>query len=162
MTIAITEGYTPGCIGRIAQLHAQYYSVTSSFGMAFEAKVARELADFCQAYVAGRDGLWLAQGTQIEGSVAIDGSHADQDGAHLRWFIASEQLKGHGFGRQLLQTALRFCDDVGYQRVHLWTFAGLDTARHLYESMGFRLVHQSLGTQWGTAVEEQQFVRGKA
>jgi GNAT superfamily N-acetyltransferase len=161
MSLAVVEGYTPGCIGRIAQLHAQYYSATSSFGVAFEAKVARELADFCVAYVPGRDGLWLAHDAQVEGSVAIDGSHSATEGAHLRWFITSEALRGQGVGRQLLRAALQFCDGRGYQRVHLWTFAGLDAARHLYESEGFKLVHQSLGAQWGTPVQEQRFVRGE-
>lgn len=159
MSYTITEGYAPGCIGRITQLHAQYYAATSNFGVAFEAKVAKELGEFCRAYVPGRDGLWLAQGSQIEGSVAIDGSHAADDGAQLRWFIASEALKGRGFGRALLDSALNFCDDREYKRVYLWTFSGLNTARHLYESLGFRLELQRLGTQWGTPVEEQRFVR---
>ncbi len=162
MPIAVVEGYTSGCIGRIAQLHAQYYSAASNFGVAFEAKVARELADFCVAYVPGRDGLWLARHAQVEGSIAIDGSHAATEGAHLRWFITSEALRGQGVGRQLLRAALHFCDGRGYGCVHLWTFAGLEAARHLYESEGFKLVHQSLGAQWGTPVQEQRFVRGEA
>ena len=33
-------GYRPGCIGRIAELHALYYASTVGFGVAFEAKVA--------------------------------------------------------------------------------------------------------------------------
>ncbi len=42
----ITEGYATGCVGRIAQLHAHYYAKSNGFGVAFEAKVASELADF--------------------------------------------------------------------------------------------------------------------
>ena len=162
MPATVVEGYVPGCIGRVAQLHALYYSVTWSFGVAFEAKVAKELADFCLAYDPGRDGLWLAKDAQVEGSIAIDGSHAATAGAHLRWFITSDAVRGQGIGRQLLRAAVRFCDDRGYRSVSLWTFAGLDAARHLYESEGFRLVHQSLGDQWGTQVQEQRFVRGDA
>lgn len=75
MRITIEEGYVPGCIGRIAQLHAEYYSAANGFGVAFEAKVARELADFCQDYKAGRDGIWLVQCDGIiEGSLVIDGA----------------------------------------------------------------------------------------
>ena len=33
-------GYIPGCIGRIARLHADYYARTAGFGIEFEAKVA--------------------------------------------------------------------------------------------------------------------------
>ncbi len=160
----ITEGYTPGCIGRIAQLHAQYYAQSNGFGVAFEAMVARELGAFCSAYVPGRDGLWLAHGAGgIEGSVAIDGAHAadsgENAGAHLRWFITSDALRGQGLGRQLLLRALAFADACGYRRTYLWTFNGLLAARHLYESQGFRLVHESAGDRWGSVVIEQKFVR---
>lgn len=159
MPLTITEGYAPGCIGRITQLHARYYAVSSGFGLPFEAKVASELAAFCKAYVAGRDGLWLAQDGGIEGSIAIDGSRADADGAHLRWFILSEALRGRGIGRQMLAKALDFADARGYRHTTLWTFAGLDAARHLYEAAGFRLIHESPGEQWGKRVREQRFVR---
>ena len=163
MSLHISEGYRPGCIGRIAQLHAGYYAVHHDFGVAFEARVARELADFCLACVPGRDGLWLVQDRDIAGSIAIDGSHVQEDGrAHLRWFITADSVRGKGAGRQLLEKALAFCDARAYSSVYLWTFAGLDAARHLYESSGFRLVQQSPGTHWGTAVTEQRFERARA
>lgn len=160
MSITVSEGYVPGCIGRIAQLHAEYYAATHGFGVAFEAKVARELAEFCLAYTPGRDAIWLARDGGIQGSVIIDGSHAATDGAHLRWFIASDRVRGTGAGRLLLARALEFADACGYASVYLWTFSGLHAARHLYESHGFRLVHESPGAQWGTVVREQRFVRG--
>jgi GNAT superfamily N-acetyltransferase len=161
MTATIVDNHEPGAIGRIAQLHAHHYAAASGFGVAFEAKVARELGDFCLAFQPGRDGLWLAKGDEIEGSVAIDGSHADTDGAHLRWFITSSRLRGQGIGRQLLARALDFVDARGYATTHLWTFAGLDAARHLYESHGFHLVLERAGAQWGTVVQEQRFERSK-
>lgn len=152
------EGYLPGAIGRIAELHARYYHQRAGFGLPFESKVARELAGFCERYEKGRDGLWLAVADrEIHGSIAIDGSHAEREGAHLRWFIASDPLRGTGVGSALLAAAMAFCRSCGYDRVYLWTFEGLDAARHLYERTGFRLVHQQRGTQWGTEVDEQRF-----
>jgi GNAT superfamily N-acetyltransferase len=164
MSTSITEGYVPGCIGRVVQMHADFYSGANGFGLAFEAKVARELADFCRGYTAGRDGLWLVvQEGRIEGSIAIDGTRAvgagASDGAHLRWFITSDAVKGQGCGKALLQRALDFVDACGYRSTSLWTFAGLGAARHLYESHGFRLAHESPGDQWGSVVTEQRFVR---
>ncbi|UCE32819.1 MAG: GNAT family N-acetyltransferase [Burkholderiales bacterium] len=141
-------------------MHAQYYARESGFGAAFEAQVARELGAFCVAYRAGRDGLWLARlDGRVEGSIVIDGSRAATDGAHLRWFIASDALRGQGAGHALLRTALGFSDALGYRRVYLWTFDGLHAARHLYEKHGFRLVRQSPGSRWGTLVDEQCFAR---
>ncbi len=158
MNLSFHEGYRPGCIGRITELHARHYHRLADFGLAFESKVARELAAFCEGYVDGRDGLWLAlAGGRIEGSIAIDGAHVQRDGAHLRWFIVSEGLRGRGAGSRLLASAMAFCRKCGYRRVYLWTFEGLDAARHLYEKSGFRLVQQQRGAQWGTEVNEQRF-----
>jgi len=160
MDLTLSRGYQPGCIGRIAELHARYYAAHVGFGVYFESKVARELAAFCEGYDETRDGLWLAERDErVEGSIAIDGSHANTEGAHLRWFITSEALRGSGAGSALLQQAMEFCDARGYRKVYLWTFDGLQAARHLYEKHGFRLVSQQAGRQWGAQVQEQRFER---
>ena len=156
--IPITSGYIPGAIGRIAELHGTYYAQHWGFGAFFEAKVAAGVAEFIQRYDENRDGFWtVSQKNRIEGGIAIDGIHADTEGAHLRWFIVSGSLQGRGIGNRLLDTALAFCRDRSYRRVYLWTFEGLDGARHLYEKNGFTLVNQFRGTQWGPPVNEQQF-----
>lgn len=158
MTPTLHQGYLPGCIGRITELHARFYADHAGFGLYFENKVGRELADFCERYEAARDGLWLALvDGQVEGSIVIDGLHGQEDAAHLRWFIASPRLRGSGAGGRLLAAAVDFCRTRGYPRVRLWTFEGLEAARHLYEKQGFRLVRQEPGRQWGAEVNEQMF-----
>jgi GNAT superfamily N-acetyltransferase len=158
MSISINKGYIPGCIGRVSELHALYYSNLVGFGLNFEAKVARELAEFCSRYDEQRDGLWLATlAGRIHGSIAIDGLHAQDEGAHLRWFITSNEIRGTGIGTSLLSSAMDFCRVKGYRRIYLWTFSGLDAARHLYEKFGFELVKQQRGSQWGVEVDEQRF-----
>jgi GNAT superfamily N-acetyltransferase len=157
-TLTISCGYVPGAIGRIAELHGRYYAKHWEFGLYFEAKVATALSEFLQRYDRNRDGFWTAtRNNRIEGSIAIDGVHAAREGAHLRWFIVSEKLHGRGAGSLLIDKALSFCRQKKYRRVYLWTFQGLDSARHLYEKAGFTLVEQFSGKQWGPAVEEQRF-----
>jgi hypothetical protein len=56
--------------------------------------------------------------------------------------------------------AMEFCRNNKYDSVYLWTFKGLDSARHLYEKYGFSLTEESSGEQWGTLVTEQRFVAG--
>jgi GNAT superfamily N-acetyltransferase len=154
-------GHLPGCIGRIVEMHATYYARSVGFGAPFEAKVATELAEFCLRYVPGRDGLWLALDEDvIHGSVAIDGSHHQESGAHLRWFITSDASRGKGVGSQLLGAAMGFCQAQGYRKVYLWTFDELHAARHLYEKHGFRLARTQRGAQWGKEVNEQLFTLG--
>ena len=156
---AIISGYVPGAIGRIAELHGSYYARHWGFGLFFEAKVATELSAFLKAYSPRRDGFWVvAEKSRVQGGIAIDGSQAADMGAHLRWFILSDVLRGSGWGRRLLKTAVDFCALQGYPRIYLWTFDGLHAARHLYEKFGFRLAEQHDGTQWGTQVLEQKFV----
>lgn len=158
MTLTIHRNYTPGTIGRIVELHARYYRELVGFGLPFEIKVARDLSGFCERYDSERDGLWLAvQDGIMEGSIAVDGSHAGEEGAHLRWFITSDKIRGTGVGTALLTSAMEFCQSRHYEQVYLWTFEGLGAARHLYEKFGFRLALQQRGTQWGTEVNEQRF-----
>lgn len=158
--VTITRGYVPGAIGRIAELHGVYYARHWQFGLFFEAKVATELSQFLKTWNQDRDGMWLAVADgRVEGGIVIDGSHADKDGAHLRWFILSEHLQGKGVGGRLIGRAVDFCENRAYERIYLWTFEGLGAARHLYENAGFHLVHEQRGAQWGTEVNEQRFER---
>lgn len=156
--IRIASGYIPGSIGRVAELHGAYYHANWKFGLFFEAKVAVELSEFLKRYDERRDGFWTARvDGRVEGSIAIDGIHAEREGAHLRWFIVSDAIRGKGAGNRLIDTGMAFCRGKGYPSVYLWTFDGLGAARHLYEKAGFRLVEEHKGIRWGTEVREQRF-----
>ncbi len=156
--VKIAKGFVPGSLGRVAELHGVYYSNSWRFGLFFEVKVAAELSEFLKRYDESRDGFWTALvDGRVEGSITIDGIHAESKGAHLRWFIISDSLRGKGAGNQLINTAISFCRRKGYSKIYLWTFDGLSAARHLYEKAGFRLVEEHRGAEWGTEVNEQRF-----
>ena len=158
--LKIVQGYLPGMIGRIAEMHGCYYAREHHFGRFFEAKVASGLAEFSGRLDKPCNQVWLAvMNDRIVGSVAIDGEDLEQGEAHLRWFIIDDGCRGHGAGKKLLTEAMRFCADVGFSAVHLWTFNELTTARRLYESFGFALVKEWEGDQWGSLITEQQFTR---
>ena len=154
----IESGYIPGSIGRIAELHGLYYHAHWGFGLYFEAKVATELSEFLQRFNKDSDGLWIATvNGRIEGAVAIDGINAENEGAHLRWFIISDVIRGKGIGRELMRLVVDFCKRKGFKKTYLWIFEGLSAARHLYEKSGFHLIKQQSGVQWGQTVNEQYF-----
>ncbi len=163
----IEAGYRPGLIGRLVAMQTEYYAGTVSFGRAFEAKVATEMAAFMERADRPMNRTWAAlSGTddEIVGGISIDGEDLDgEDGdgsvAHLRWFITGDAVRGKGVGRDLLGTAMAFVDDRGFAETRLWTFDGLAAARRLYEQVGFVLVEEQAGAQWGREVLEQQFVR---
>ena len=145
--VVVGRGYRPGSTGRIAELHG---TTTSCIGISVcsSKRVATELSQFLDRYRQTRDGFWTARvGGRIEGAIAIDAIHAEDEGA----------LRGKGIGCRLIATAVSFCRASRYPRIYLWTFAGLDSAKHLYEKFGFRLTEERDGAQWGTRVTEQRF-----
>lgn len=158
--IEIVQGYQPGIIARITQMHMRYYARASGFGQQFESVVAGGLASFCDRLENPRNAIWVAmRGNGIVASIAIDGEDLGTEIAHLRWFVADDGARGTGVGRKLLSTALAFADAQGFAETHLWTFSGLSAARHLYEATGFHCVEERKGSQWGSEVLEQRFVR---
>lgn len=159
-TVYLQQGYHPGLIARITEMHALYYSRLSGFGQPFESMVASGLAEFCGRLDDPNNQIWTAhREKRLLGSIAIDGEDLGPGIAHLRWFIVDDELRGTDTGKRLLDAALAFVDARGMAETHLWTFSGLAAARHLYETQGFALAEQRPGTQWGTEVLEQRFVR---
>ncbi|WP_299083915.1 MarR family winged helix-turn-helix transcriptional regulator [uncultured Ruegeria sp.] len=158
--IEVRERYYSGVIASVALLHATFYSQHYGFGAVFERKVATEMSEFMgRIDNPGNTTFSAYMGDDLMGSVSLDGEDLGEGAAHLRWFIVNPRSKGLGIGNLLLGRATAFVDSAGFDCTRLWTFRGLDAARHLYEKHGFELVHETPGTQWGTEVFEQEFVR---
>ena len=157
---ATVEPYRAGALGSVARMHGEYYAKHWGLARTFECQVARGLADLLERADSGRDGFWtVAVDGEIVGSIAIDGHGDPAEGARLRFFLVDESRQRLGIGRLLVGEALAFCERAGHRRVFLWTFAGLDAARALYERNGFRLVDERSDARWGVALTEQKFVR---
>lgn len=149
-------GYRAGAIGRVAELHGVYYHRHWNFDLFFEAGVAKGISEFLTRLDPSRDRFWGAYtGDRLIGSIVIDGSESPAEGAHLRWFIVDPSGHGLGLGRKLLGEALDFCRKKEFERVYLWTFAGLDQARRLYEQVGFKPCRELENNQWGKVMTEQ-------
>lgn len=163
----IQTGYIPGALGRITELHETYYSNYWNLEYEFSREVAVELAEFLDRYDETTDRLWLVlsdpdvEGKQeIVGSLVIDGSHSDdEEGARLRWVILAPELHGQGLGRELMNRAMKFCDETGFDRVFLWTYEGLEAARQLYEEHGFTFVEDVTRQDWGPELTYQKLER---
>jgi GNAT superfamily N-acetyltransferase len=151
-------GYLPGAIGRVTELHATYYHKYWGFNLNFESQVATELSEFLIHFDKASDGFWVATlGDLIVCSVAINGSKSRSADARLRWFILAHEYRGYGIGKALMWQAINFCKQVKFSQVYLWTFAGLDPARYLYEQFGFTLYQEHKDNQWGNTVTHQMF-----
>ena len=147
----------PLTLGRICELQSAYYGREWGFGIAYETKVAGDMAEFLGRFDPDRDLFLTAlMGDSIEGGITIDGPNAD-GWARLRWYIVSGAIRGSGVGRELMDRAMAFVEDKGYGRVYLTTIDGLEAARKLYERAGFKLASSETGTTWGPPVTEQRF-----
>ncbi|WP_050463361.1 bifunctional helix-turn-helix transcriptional regulator/GNAT family N-acetyltransferase [Herbaspirillum autotrophicum] len=159
-SVEVRRGYQPGVVGRVTEMHANFYARSVGFGQFFESLVATGMAEFVARLANPKNGIWVAtQSGRIVGAVAIDGEDLGNDTAHLRWFIVDDGMRGAGVGHKLLSAALAFCDGQGFAATRLWTFRGLDAARRLYENAGFVLHDERAGQQWGSEVVEQCFER---
>ena len=141
-SIVYEEGFKPGYLGRMIQMQGEYYDVTWPVaGVSFEVMMARQMCDFHDEHVPGRDLLLTAHCDGVlAGYIAVVGSEIERPGARLRWFQVAEYYHDRGIGRELLNRALDFCRRQGFKSAWLWTMDGLDAARHLYDSIGFKPV----------------------
>lgn len=152
------SGYYPGLIGQLTALHARYYAEHWSLDHTFEAQVGQELSRFILDFDPKVDGIWAARaGESLVGAAAMDGHSNPTEGIRLRWFIVDPAGQGTGLGRNLLAKALDFCRECGPEQVYLWTFAGLNQARRLYEGFGFELAEEAPQHVWGRELVEQKF-----
>lgn len=135
------DGYHPGYLGRIAEMHGFYYAKVLGTGVEFEGLMAEQLHRFFARYREGRDLLLTAHvNDRLVGSIAVDGSQEERQGARLRWVIVEEAQHGKGIGKRLLTDAMRFCCQAGFSRVFLWTVEGLPQSLGLYEKAGFEII----------------------
>jgi len=137
------EGYRPGALGRITELHGVYYAEAWGSGADFEGMMAQEMWEFLVGYQPSRDLLLTAQVQgRVVGSIAVVGEQRERPSARLRWVIVDPAYQGYGIGKQLLERALAFCRQAGYPRVYLWTVEGLPRSFALYQRAGFQTVER--------------------
>jgi len=134
------------------------YAEEFGYSEVFEAYVAKGLAPFLAQRDPGRDGLWIAEAEgRPLGAVAVQHVPERPGWAQLRWFYVEREARGTGTGTRLLDQALAFARDAGYEGAFLWTVDDLHAARRLYERAGFRLVEQTEGCPWAPWGREQRW-----
>ena len=129
-----------------------------AFGRFFETKVGAEMAEFLTRIDApGNQVFWARDDDGLAASVSLDADDSENGLWHLRWFIAAARLRGQGVGARLVGSCVEAARAGRAAGIFLWTFAGLDAARRIYERAGFRLVREAEDTTWGRTVTEQRF-----
>lgn len=151
----IIRPFQPGDVGYVAHLHGSLYDKTYKFGQVFEYYVMKGLTEFMLNNDGGE--LWVAEvNGEIAGSIAI--TKSSNTLAQLRWFVLDENYQGLGIGKKLMETAINFSRQQGYQHIFLWTVNILETARYLYGKYNFTLTEEKSNYEWtGTELIEERW-----
>lgn len=152
----LRTGLRPGDLGYITHLHGKIYAEEYGFDTTFEPYVARPMSEFCLAVDKSRQCIWIVEyEDRIVGSIAI--VDAGDDEAQLRWLLLTEETRGKGLGKLLVERALDFCREKRFKNVYLWTIDALPAARSLYERNGFTVTEEIAHEMWGIDVNEQRY-----
>lgn len=166
-SISIEPGYRPGLLARCLEMHITHYHPVNSWGLAFETSVAAAWADLIQrletnprnqVFAAVQDTDDPAAFTQkIVGTILVDAENMKQPGtAQIRGFIVDERARGLGVGKKLLNAAMEFVQEQGFDRVSLYTSRTQETSLFLYNKAGFQIVEDVEKDLWGWKTNELQ------
>lgn len=146
----------PGDVGYLIHLHGWIYAEECGYNHMFEGYVCKTIFDLFENYSSEKDRLWFAEvNGKMIGAIAIVGHSAIQ--AQLRWFILHPAFRGIGLGRTLLNEAMKYCKERGYQQVFLETTEDQKTAIGMYMKAGFRKVAEHENKVWGKKLVEQTY-----
>jgi len=145
-TISVRDELRAGDLGSIVALHGTCYEALPGFGLAFEAYVARTVAEYIlDAGAKGR--IWIAERDgRLVGCTAI--VLRDEDRGQLRWVLVDQSARGLGLGKRLVNNALQFCRENGCKEVFLETTDGLPESQALYDALGFEIVSHESEILW--------------
>ena len=135
----VLSDLAPGDAGWIVMRHGALYARDEGYGPAFEALVARVVAEFLDTRDPARERAWMARlDERTVGSVLLC---ADPDGwARLRCFLVEPEMRGTGLAERMFDALCAFARDTGYPGLRLWTHESHRAAGRLYRRKGMTLV----------------------
>ncbi len=138
----------PGDLGWVVHRHGALYAQEYGWDERFEALVAEIVAEFVKNYDAKRERCWIAERKgEIVGSVFL--VKKNDVTAKLRLLYVEPTARGLGIGKRLVDECVRFAEQVGYQKITLWTQSCLTAARGIYEKAGFQIVARNNNKSFG-------------
>lgn len=149
----------PGDLGWIVMAHGEIYADQFGWSTDFERMVARIVADYATSGAPDLQAGWIAEVDGERAGCIMCTPSDDPAVALLRVLLVTPKARGLGAGSRLVDACLRFAEDSGYRRIDLWTVAGLDSARRIYEAAGFELVGEEAQHSFGHDVVGQTWTR---
>jgi len=154
--ISIHHDFVPGDLGRLIYIHGVQNFRDYGLNESHEAYCAKIAIDFLLTAQKGRSRAWIPKkDNQVVGSVLIVERPENQ--AQLRLLFADDSVRGVGLGRWLVEESVRYSREAGFDLIYLWTVAGLDRAKSVYESLGFVKVEEKIFVEWGQTTTEIRY-----
>lgn len=137
------RNHRPGDMGMVVHLEGAGYVEQFGWDNAFEALASRIVADFLERFDSARERCWIAEmdGHHL-GHVFLVQHPEQPDTAKLRLLYVDPAARGRGLGQRLVAECVQFAREAGYCKITLWTQSILAAAHRIYQSAGFRLVHE--------------------
>lgn len=119
-------------------MHSEFADVLGAFP-------ADDLANISDYYGKAGEAFYVAlTSTRLVGSIGV--KKEDDRTALIRRIFVVPDFRGQQIGRRLLEKALDFCREVGYQEVIFKSTSKMNDAIKLFEDNGFHeKVHLKLG-----------------
>lgn len=138
----------PGDMGWVVHRHGALYAQEKGWDERFEGLVAEVVARFVAGFDPKRERCWIAERDgEIVGSVFL--ARKSKTVGQLRLLLVEPSARGLGIGARLVDKVARFARQAGYRKIVLWTNRGLDSARKIYESAGYRMVLEEPHDKFG-------------
>ena len=136
--------------------HGEQYASEFGWTMDLEAFIAQIVADYAATQDPTREQAWIAEfnGRRV-GCVSC--VRKDNATAQLRILLVTDEGRGRGLGRRLVQQCIDFARAAGYEKMVLWTNDPLAAARHLYLEAGFRLTDEEPHHSFGVDLVGQSY-----
>ena len=136
--ISIEPVRSRGEFGVVADLFREYQAWLDA-PVCFQ-EFQQELSSLPGPYKAPQGELWLARsGREIVGVVGMKpaSSGTGDSACEMKRLYVRDSWRGHGIGRMMAETSIRWARQAGYESVCLETLGRLHEARSLYRSLGF-------------------------
>lgn len=140
----------------IISRHKTLYYAERHLSGTFSTYVDDIVYRFVENFNADTDCLKILECNGVPaGSIAI--AKVDEKTAQLRFFMLEPEMRQRGYGNRLMDMALEFCREKGYEKVFLLTITAQVIARHVYETHGFYKTGSFDKSEWGDGVIEERW-----